>query len=436
MNFDIYKQNIQLLMSEHYPKLWGLDSDISDMIIEQLYWVQESNQFTPQAEILYQPRGEWQQHLHREVFRALSRIECLLSLWSLNLSQLEAVYAQFTKKQPESDKLSIASFIAMHERIKQLTPEQMDAQIRASLIASVTLSPRAKELAGEGYSYDSVMFSGFTISNSGDMYPSFATASESVQLWIRACFPNDVSHWRHAFFLENKGSLGPWKQKIVACDVVNKDRLKADMSMWLDYWMINTLGFEGHIEPFGGSLFMTESVYQRLHMLNQALTNSLDASDSDVLANYSQACVQALGLDIQNPFIALFMVRLLNMANLFNPKAASELREVIKGIDYESIQNHADVFNAGKTVTYLPALLQNAYKLTHDISILPKALLWASQVVEQSTYSIVSLRLVSGELLSQLVSSNFSDNNWSLNEKGEIIQREFPSLTAGSSSHM
>ena len=74
-NNEAYKPNIKKLISEKYKRIDTLEQDLKDLIVEQLSWVQENTQFTLQADVVYQDGGQWQKHLHREIFRALSRIE-------------------------------------------------------------------------------------------------------------------------------------------------------------------------------------------------------------------------------------------------------------------------------------------------------------------------------------------------------------------------
>jgi len=54
---EIYQKNITTLIESKYPRVKALDPTIKKMIIDQLFWVQENTQFTPQADTVYETNG-------------------------------------------------------------------------------------------------------------------------------------------------------------------------------------------------------------------------------------------------------------------------------------------------------------------------------------------------------------------------------------------
>jgi len=421
----VYKENIANLIKQKYPRIAQLSETTKKMIIEQLFWVQENTQFTPQADEIYQNGGIWQKHLHREIFRALSRIECMLLLHNINDENINSLYAEFVADQPANDRLTRDSFKVLSQLVAMLDDTQIDAQIRASLIASVTLSPRAKSMAnerlGEGnYPYDSVMFSGRTIRLCGEIYPAYLSENEMVKKALWACFPDDNRHWRHAFFLENSGCLDALRMQVEGCKWENKTALGKEISEWLNYWLINALGFNGHIGNLEGSSFMTESVFQRTSMLNQSIERLLNEPELNVFEEYSNACLNFLKVTVNNPTIALLIVRTLNMANLFNRGDAETLEKYIRENQLLTMaEQHAGVFHSGKVATYLPGFLQNIAENGRSAMLLA-AVNWASNAIERSDAEIVSFRLMDKKAIQQLIESKFNPDLFQINDKGEI----------------
>jgi len=352
----------------------------------------------------------------------------MLLLHHVNEDNFDDLYAEFTVDQPEEDKLSKDSFAKLSARFHNLTPSQIDTQIRASVIAAITLSPKAQELAttrlGESsFPYDSVMFSGKTVTDCGDMYPIYKSAEPKVQIMLRFCFPDDNRHWRHAFFLENSSCLKKIQRKTTECDIDSKESLKEEISTWLTYWLINALGFNGHIGTLQGSSFMTESVFQRAMMLNETIDKLSEDSTVDVFKEYCILCLNYLNVKVLNPEIAILVVRTLNMANIFNVDAAKDLKQYIATQRLLPLaQHHNEVFKSGKIATYLPGFLQNVWAIASTdkkIEILLHAISWASKVIENSDAPITSFRLVDKAKIEQLIDSGFSDEP-KINKKGEI----------------
>lgn len=436
-NLELYEKNIHALIESKYRRINHLSIAIRKMIVDQLSWVQESTQFTPQADVLYQEGGVWQKHLHREIFRALSRIENMLLLHEVNEKNFDALYAEFTVDQLKTDKLSKESFAKLSRQFLVLNPAQIEAQIRASLIAAVTLSPQAikranDKLGKDNYPYDSVMFSGKTIAVCGEIYPVYVSAEQEVQGILRACFPDDNRHWRHAFFLENFSCLDVLKEQVGICTPENRDQLKINISVWLNYWLINALGFNGHTGTLQGSSFMTESVFQRTMMLNQVIEMLFDRPGLDVFGKYSNLCLEYLNVTVDNAALAIFVVRALNMANLFNQTDAAALAAYVRNDELllEIVKHHDDVFKSGKVATYLPGFLQNIFSAVDGdkkFETLLSAIDWTSTIIEHSEAKIVSFRLMERGAIETLLTFNFDTAVFRINDKGEVAEVLVPS---------
>ena len=358
----------------------------------------------------------------------------MLLLKEVNVDNVQNLHEEFIRDQL-NDQLTLESFKKLSESFQQFTEEQIETHIRASLIASVTLSPQAQTLTKEqlgpdSFPMDSVRFSGKTVTQCGDIYPAFSNTSPSIQQKLWACFPNDLRHWRHAFFMENSICLDPLKNEISQCTPDEKEALKERITEWLNYWVINALGFNGHVsQTFTGSAFMTESVYQRAQFLNTAILGAIDASAFTVFEDYSDKCAQHLQLNIQNKEISLFIIRLLNMANIFNRKEGTALHNYISD---NKILNKVEAINqetfyAQKVATYVPGLLQNVITLLpDDLKKLIDTFSWIGKTLATSPVDITSFRLMDKNKLETLLNSDFSAGRIGLNTGNVYLEGEEP----------
>ncbi len=429
INDEIYFKNIESLITEKYKRIKGLPEKQYLNILSQLYWVQENKRFTPQADALYDKKNNWATHLNREILRALCRIEMLLLLREVNEANCSELYEEFTAEQCIGDRLQIESFRELARQMQQLNTTQVNAQIYASVIASLTLSPKAIEQAnqrlGNNWPYDSVQFSGRTVRKAGDLYPIYSAATEDERLVIQHCFPDDQRHWRHAFFLENLICLDPIKEQLSKCDSLGyRQSVEIECNNWLTYWLINALGFEGHVKSMQGSHFMTESVFQRAILLNENIQLFLNKPELDILSEYSQACLKKLELNVHNQMLAIFITKLANMTNIFNKKSVTEIYTHIKDqnlLDFCKL-DHRIFSDLKKIATYVPGFLQNIYRKAPEekkIASIVMAMHWANTVIENAEYAITSFMNMNEELCGMLIDNNFAVNI-SLNQKGEV----------------
>ncbi|MBN1684617.1 MAG: hypothetical protein JW855_04195 [Gammaproteobacteria bacterium] len=434
---SIYQENMNSLIIEKYPYITELSETLSTIIISQLRWVQENPEFTPQADSLYEENGEWQLQIHREIFRALSSIENLLLLRrvgglsstgeSINIDEetKELLYRQFMQEQPETSRLSRESFESLVTWACDLSAEEVEAQIRARLIAAVALSPAAKKilkrLSIENYPEDGVPFSTFTMDVCPNIYPCFSSASESVQALMKTFF--FPAHWRHAFFLENSSCLSNLLHQIREGNISEET-----VRRWENYWTVNLLGFNGHIGSLTGSAFMTESVYQRSQFLNQAMSQYLENPETDILHTYCQSCLQYLGIEIGASNLAIYLVRLMLLTNLFNPNFAKKFKKYLEEeLISQTIQTHYEVFASHKTATYLPAFFQNIVDVLSQMELqsdlrptLIEAMDWLNHTINQSQNSNISFRRMGKKEVKKLIEKRFSCDG-EINEHGEVI---------------
>jgi hypothetical protein len=281
----VFTQNLTRLMSEKYPLLHQRvqnNEALFHLLIEQLWWAQENPRFTPQDDVLYDGTGSWTACIHREVFRALSRIENFLLLCDTMPD-----YATFTADQASGERLTEKSFQQLVEQFKGLSETEIKVQICASLISAVSLSPSAMQaanlaLGSSGYPHDTVQFSGRTASICMEIYPAGRGLNEAERQLLQACFPDDSRHWRHAFFLENANCLEPLR--IQCKNSVDKQGFQKIVNTWLHFWLINAFGFEGHMGTHRGVKYMTENFFVRSQLLNDAIISMLDNPTQDVLA--------------------------------------------------------------------------------------------------------------------------------------------------------
>lgn len=136
---EIYEQNIKRLIAEKYKRIDDLPNKLKEEIIDQLFWVQENTKSTPQVNILYKG-GDWHQHLHREIFRALDRIESMLLLHSVTEENKAELYQEFISKQAKNESLSQEDFTVLSQQFIKETDGQIETHIRDGIIASVVLS--------------------------------------------------------------------------------------------------------------------------------------------------------------------------------------------------------------------------------------------------------------------------------------------------------
>jgi hypothetical protein len=419
---EVYFRNINALINEHFPTVLTLDSNTQALIVEQLTWVQQNDEFTSQASVEYNGTHHFSKHLHRETFRALTRIEQLLLLNDANNDW----YQQFVFHQA-SNKLSKANYGQLQSYLK-INSVELDALIRATLIASVPLSPEAKSQMKLNFSTliypnDSVLFSGFTIQHCPQMYPAYASASEDAKTLIRYCFPNDARHWRHMFYLENQAAFDA---------LIKAKSDPKELRFWKLYWLVNAIGMDGHISvnsegkvAFVGARFFDQSVHDRAMWLDRAIDKNIEK----VAEVYSSITLSELEIETQ-PEEANLLCRILTMTNRISPKDAREVNDSLMSIDTDIrsniIHSHSAAFSRKDiSVTYLPALLDNLWKISRNNRHLLLCMnLYSQLALQHNTKDPLSLRLIDRKALEKLIEVNFDIKAVNLNEKSEVKLNE------------
>lgn len=427
---NAYLTNMETLISTHYPRISNLPEDILTLIIEQLDWVQQNTEFTPQASVIYDAsdnKVNISNHLNREILRALTRIEMLLLVAQTDFNNPEEVgesYKRFTKDQRESEKLSYKDFCQLLGEF-QISESELDAQIRAVLIGAATLSPIAKAFLAQTqyakqYPYDSVQFSGFTVTLVPTMYPAYTRASTEVQRLIHFAFPNDKQHWRHMFYLENNSAFQDFERANLSAD---------SLSFWKRYWLINAFGFNGHIK-MDSAVFFDDSVALRANLLHEAMDIHLRDFTKNTAVTYANLCAKHLEINA-NEDEALLLTRVMTMTNLMTPVAASNMYTALHEYpDREALlQLHKQTFKSDILVTYLPALLFNVWSIRQKASDVIAAFHWANKIIPSFTHNNpLSFRTMTRSAVEILIASQFSETSLVINEKGEVSARELPPL--------
>lgn len=417
-----YLTNMETLISSHYPRISDLPEELLTLIINQLDWVQQNTQFTPQASVIYDADDKnvnISNHLNREILRALTRIEMLLLITQTDLNhadQLDQNYRIFTQDQPETEKISYYDFCMLIKEFR-LIDQEIDAQIRATLIGAVTLSPTAKNLVAQSkYAkdcpYDSVQFSGFTMTLMPEMYPAFSSASKKVQQLIILAFPNDKQHWRHMFYLENNSAFQDFERANMSPEA---------MSFWKHYWLINAFGFNGHIK-LGSAVFFDKSVALRANLLHEAMELRAQNMSINTAKTYATLCAKHLKINA-NEDQALLLTRIMTMINLMTPTDAKNMYNALqKYPDHQDlVELHKITFHTETMVTYLPALLFNVWSLNHQMSEVIAAFHWANKIIPEWAHdNPLSFRLMDRIAVQNLIACEFSHDSIAINERGEI----------------
>ncbi len=427
---NAYLTNMETLISTHYPRIASLPEGMLSLIIEQLDWVQHNTDFTPQASVIYDAsdnKVNISNHLNREILRALTRIEMLLLVVQTdikNTDQISKSYEAFTKDQSESEKLSFKDFSCLLDEF-QLDEDEVDGQIRAVLIGAATLSPAAKYYVAQTeyakqYPYDSVQFSGFTVTLMPAMYPAYSSASQKVQRLIHFAFPNDRQHWRHMFYLENNSAFQDFERARASSETV---------SFWKRYWLINAFGFNGHIK-LNSAVFYDNSVALRARLLHAAMDAHYQDPTKSTAVTYAKLCANELKIDA-NEDEALLLTRVMTMINLMTPTAASNMYKALQEYPERDslVQLHKQTFQSDLLVTYLPALLYNVWSVRHQESDVISAFHWANKIIPGFRHNNpLSFRTMNRPAVEILIASEFSDAALVINEKGEVSAREIPDL--------
>lgn len=421
-NHEVYEKNIKALITEHFPVIARLDELLQVLIIEQLMWVQQYSKFTPQANVLYDQSYHYNQHLHIETFRAMTRIEQLVLL-----NSDDGNYQDFVRFQPQGQQLSEGGYQQLKEQLR-VSKNELHALIRATLIASVPLSPPAKQFLAQHhpdkqYPYDSVQFSGFTVQLCPQMYPAYQTATQDVQQLIRHCFPVGDAHWRHMFYLENTAAF-----KALAESKMSPEQLQ----FWQKYWLVNIVGMDGHLTKnaadkthYAGAIYYTQSVHDRAMWLNNAMKKDL----ANVSKDYSSIMLSELEIKTDAP-TATFLCRILTMTNRISEADAQGLYKALQSMDAELVRTMVDAHTRafGRVelrVTYLPALLGNVWQINHSDASLIQCMHLASQLaLQHDSGNPLSFRVLKDKNVRELMAANFDIGAVTMEDNGEISFNE------------
>jgi hypothetical protein len=151
-------------------------------------------------------------------------------------------------------------------------------------------------------------------------------------------------------------------------------------------------------------------------------------SPTEVLAQYADKCLQHLQIKCLNSSLALFIVRIVTMANVFTIDIANYIQRYIKTCDLMSlVEQERKLFQSGKVATYMPAVLQNIVGLSRKQGVQPEILAqrlvhtmkWVQNVLMHSEAEITNFSRITKDVVAQLVNNKF-ELKTNLNENGEV----------------
>ncbi len=361
--FQIYLDNIQ-----EYIKQQNL-TPLTPTEIKQLYAVQTNTQFTPQAAVRYNGKHPWVAHLHRDVQRTIVRIH-FLEILSQQKNALSA-YEEFTQHQ--EDKCSLSEFKKLKDRFEKHSSEQTKALRVATIIQAITLSPQILKKAQASLpviEYDSVRFSCQTAQLCPKIYDIWPE-DDKTQSWVKTCFPYDKGpqlHLRHIYFSEgNKGMWEFLRKKIVAREMTSQQ-----LDFWIDYWYLDLIGFEGHINS--KKPYLNKQVLEKIQTITNTLHHLFIDPSYNVLANYfikEQERLDlknhALELKLSFPdevyLLATHLALMLNLSSKDDAKIKGLLLglSTVKNLDLLAQKYASYIQKCSLTTTYQPAFVNNFY---------------------------------------------------------------------------
>ncbi|WP_252179033.1 hypothetical protein [Endozoicomonas sp. 4G] len=365
------------LIREYIRITYGNDLNITSSQIEQLSWVMDNPNVTPEMSADRLPSN-----IHCEVPRALSR------LYSLQLlkSGKEKDYDAFILPQKDLDMpvLSLQHFNQLSKLIRGLDEESYETLAAAALISAVTLSPTARERAsvvlGTKLPEDSTRFLSATAEKATQIYPlaeEIARKYHSNGHKFTTVFLSG-SHLRHMMY--NEGSLNMYN---TLKEGFRTGKLKSrDLDLWYAYWVDNIAGFRGHVSA-KGSLYLTEDTYRAMNQIKMELDKLQKDPGFNPIPPYLTTRAQWLELS-KDKGLSTQEIEALGalaaMMRLFTPEQGRQLLSAFKKLPKEQKQGWVDHVQSQlqttdyATPTYAPALLGNALILSNLAETVEKVL--------------------------------------------------------------
>ncbi len=333
--------------------------NITDSQIEQLAWVIENPQATPEME----SKG-FIETIHREIPRSLAR------LYSLQLLRRGSAEDYQTFIAPQSSNiLSNTSFAILSDMVQKLDKESYEILEAAAIISAVTLSPKAIEKAAsiikEPLSTDSVQFLSQTAPYADKIYPLAKEVIEkyrsSTAKFETVFMPN--SHLRHMMY--NEGSLSMYSHISNGIAHAQIDREK--LNLWYCHWTANIAGFRGHLAP-EGSLYLDQNTFMAMNRLKAILDDMLQGVSVNPMQAYLKSRAEWLGLNTltNNPKELIALGSLGASLRLFTTEQGSALYKGFSNLNNENQQrwhSHTEQqlkVQAYPAETYGPAVFANA----------------------------------------------------------------------------
>ncbi len=432
-----YHKNLHKWLSDFYPDLkqlivntLGESSTLFEDIERQLEWCQKNKKFTPQAASLFNPddpEDRWPQHLNREVFRALVRVSWALRLYqceTTDINSLMQAHNLFIANQPKGNKLPLNDFIIMIDQIKSLNLKQLEAVLRATVVASVPLSADARYHADKhniNYPIDSIKFSHATVSD-GNLTRVYPIASRDVSIngMIESCFP--LAHWRHGVLMENYSSLANLQR---FAETASSEQLNE----FIVYWMINSIGMNGH-KDMRGAQYCTRTFIWRVRELNNILVKIHgNPSKYDLQTEYVTSCLNAFHVPIsKNSELNMFSMALLSAVDGFDKATIQQLSTSINETPkkYTQLAALTTTNFASKEVTYVPGVMTNAKKILAWSECL-EFYGWMQKVIASSDKNYLSFFRIGVAEIQQVKNCGFSLGNVTVTDDGTVTICDPPS---------
>jgi len=386
IGFSIFKKNQQAksrfaTQLKDYHELHYGKFDLSKLVVKQLSWLPETVIHTSDSNAKLSSSDKF----NIEVKRALSRWNNLKLLQEGN----QTAYRNFVLKQPESEKLNFATFQIISQLIKNLSPSAYEA-VTASCF--ITMTDKAKRFAREegiAYSEDSEKFLTDTITKCPSIYPLWDEISSGAKALMPYVFLKDT-HARHMLYTEGGNNMFA----VLKEGIKNRQISKEQYEVWFCRWLINIVGFRGHVEP-AGSIYFTQNTADCLMDLKNELDKLWINSDYDVMEGYLKKRAERLKVK------SLFLSHLASQMRLYSPEEGAELQKWFDGIGEEMRSKYEAEFRqfceqTKITSTYGPAVLDTLRDL--GCSIAERAEIYS--LIRSSTVATYQQAIESGKVKS------------------------------------
>lgn len=336
----------------------------------EILWL--ANRDVRKTEEGQEAKGSYSEQLFQEKFIEFDRTLLTLHCLKLILDGREAAYKEFVSAQPESDRLSRASFQELHRQGKDLLLHNpwglSDVEMRQAMEASLVLGDMGKSEKARAlfkvYGVKAPDHDDFheeamqVLKSHPDLCPTFASLPEvAQQLLIKTA---NLAHYGHITHLEGGLSMFS-KLKESQLGVQDLNALRFDLFVHT----CDVAGALGHLHS-RSSMMYTEPTYRAIQATHEAclLFQDPEKTEWDAYQSYLAVRAQWLGLDPDDQ-IERVLTRIGTMMRLYSPAEGSLLKEAVASLNEgqkAKIVEQLDIQKGKKenrTPTYMPAVLVN-----------------------------------------------------------------------------